>query len=208
LRNQKTAPVYPPKNGWRCGNIVAKKQAIGLPFVGYSPGMKPTRRHNYKKLYEECLKEMAGKDAMMALLQQQQMQWVKERQTFVSIIADQDKELTTRWEQITDQQQMLSLQQQTILGQVAKIAQQQTLIGEQDALIVTQQKELGKNKQELFWLNGLRYQLKEIKKMMYGIRSEKRHQSTEKAIRLQANSWHWIWMPMPGVFARLTAAGR
>ena len=93
---------------------------------------------------------------------------------------------------------MLALHEQTILGQVAKLSQQQTIIGEQKTLIVTQQKDLDKNKQELCWLNGLRYELKEIKKMMYGIRSEKRHQPTEQgdtvaaeqlALDLDADAW-------------------
>jgi len=198
LRNQKSARVCPPKIDWTCGNIIVKNQAVGLAFVGYSPGMKPTQRHHYKKLYAECQKQIAGKDALITLLQQQQTQWVKQRQTFMSIMAGQEKQLTTLQEQITDQQQMLTLQQQTILGQVTKLSQQQTIIGEQNTLIVTQQKELAKNKQELFWLNGLRYQLKEIKKMMYGIRSEKRHPSTEQgnpvageqlALNMGADAW-------------------
>ena len=176
-----------------------QKSGDWFAFCGIlSKCMKPTQRHNYKKLYEDCQRQMAGKDALIALLQQQQRQWVQERQTFVSIIASQEKQLTTQQEQITDQQQMLTLQQQTIHGQAAKLSQQQTVIGEQNMLIVTQQKELDKNKQELFWLNGLRYQLKEIKKMMYGIRSEKRHQSTEQGnpvageqltLNMDADAW-------------------
>lgn len=160
--------------------------------------MKSPQRHNYKKLYQDSQKESAARDALIGLLQQQQLQWVKERQTFTSIIAGYEQRVTAQEEQIADQQQMLVLQQQTIGGQAEKLSQQQTIIQEQNTLIVTQQKELDKNKQELFWFNGLRYQLKEIKKMMYGISSEKRHQLTDPgkaaageqlALNMEADAW-------------------
>lgn len=106
------------------------------------------------------------------MLQQQLMQLVNERQSLHQRLDEQQGK-------IANQQLELEQQQQMIIGQAEKLAQQQTIIQEQNTLITAQQKELDKNKQELFWFNGLRYQLKEIKKMMYGIRSEKRHQPTQ-----------------------------
>jgi antitoxin component of MazEF toxin-antitoxin module len=134
--------------------------------------MKPAARHNYKSLYQDCTRQSAGKDSVIGMLQQQLMQLVNERQSLYQRLDEQQT-------QIANQQVVLEQQQQTIGGQAEKLAQQQIIIGEQNTLITSQQKELNKNKQELFWCNGLRYQLKELKKMMYGIRSEKRHQLTE-----------------------------
>jgi len=90
-----------------------------------------------------------------------------------------DKLSVKYWGQLSTEKNLTIIkkqQKQTILGQAEKLSQQQTIIQQQNILITTQQKQLNKNKQELSWLNGLRYQLKEIKKMMYGIKSEKRHQ--------------------------------
>ena len=153
--------------------------------------MKPAARHNYKSLYQDCIRQSAGKDSVVGVLQQQLMQLVNERQSL-------HQQLDEQQVQIANQQLVLEQQQHMILGQGEKLAQQQTIIQELNTLITTQQKELDKNKQELFWFNGLRYQLKEIKKMMYGIRSEKRHQLTEQsnpvageqlALDMDADAW-------------------
>ena len=139
--------------------------------------MKPAQ--NYKALYNNCTKQSAEKDSLIVLLQQQLMQLVGERQTLTGIISGQQEQLTDQAVQITDQQTTIDQQLWTIAGQAEKLFQQQTIIQEQNSLITTQQKELDKNKGELLRLGNLRYEMATIKKWIYGIKSEKRHQPTD-----------------------------
>jgi transposase len=142
--------------------------------------MKRTPRHNYKALYLDCEKQSAGKDALIALLQQQQLQWAGERKTFIAVIADQQQQLSVQQEEIAYQQEAVRLQLQTIAGQAEKIGQQQIIIGEQDNLIIKQQNELEQNKKALFKLATITHELRMLKRFVYGIKSEKRHQFTEQ----------------------------
>jgi transposase len=134
---------------------------------------------NYKALYNNCTKQSAGKDSLIGLLQQQLTQLAGERELLTSIITDQREQLTQQAAQITDQQLAIDQQLQTIAGQDEKLSLQQTIIQEQQALITSQQKELENNKRELLRLGNLRYELNTIRKWIYGIRSEKRHQPTD-----------------------------
>ncbi len=87
-------------------------------------------------------------------------------------------ELLQQATRIADQRTTLDQQLRTTLGQAEKLSQQQTIIQEQHELIDTQQKELDKNKKELLHLANLRYEMATLKKWIYGIKSEKRHQPT------------------------------
>jgi len=139
--------------------------------------MKPAQ--NYKALYNNCTKQSAEKDSLIVLLQQQLMQLVSERQTLVGVIADQQEQLAVQAVQITDQQITIDHQLRTIAGQAQKLLQQQTIIQEQNSLITTQQKELDNNKRELLRLGNLRHEIRVLKKWIYGIKSERRHQPTD-----------------------------
>ncbi len=134
---------------------------------------------NYKALYNNCAKRSAEKDSIIALLQQQLMQLVSERQSLTAVLEDQQVQLSQQAAQITDQQIVLDQQHQTIAGQAEKLSQQQTIIQEQNNMIAIQQQELGKNKKELLRLANLRYEMATIKKWVYGIKSEKRYQPTD-----------------------------
>ena len=142
--------------------------------------MKRVPRHNYEALYLDCQKQSSGKDALISLLQQQQLQWAGERKTFIAVMASQQQQIATQQEHITHQRDTVLLQQQTIDGQTEKIGQQQIIIGEQDKLIVKQQNELEQNKKALFKLEAINHELRMLKKFVYGIKSEKRHQLTEQ----------------------------
>lgn len=161
--------------------------------------MKPAKRHNkYKSLYEDSIKQSADKDILIALLQQQQLQWMTDRQTFITVNAGMQQQIEAQQEQIADQQETIHLQQQTIGGQAEKLAQQQIIIHEQDTLITTQQEELDKNKKALVKLEDMRHELRGLKKFVYGIKSEKRHQPTDPdkpavgdqlALSMEVDAW-------------------
>jgi len=136
------------------------------------------RTQNYKTLYNTCTKHSAEKDSLIVLLQQQLMQLAGERQSLTAVIAGQQEQLDVQATQIKDHQTTIDLQQQMIAGQSEKILQQQIIIQEQNSLITTQQKELHKNKKDLFRLDNLRFEMATLKKWVYGIKSEKRHQPT------------------------------
>jgi len=142
--------------------------------------MKRSPRNNYKALYLDCQKQSAGRDALIALLQQQQLQWAGERKTFIAAMASQRQQIATQQEHITHQHDSVRLQQQTIAGLAQKMEQQQSIIGEQDKLIVKQQNELDQNKKALFKLEAISHELRMLKKFVYGIKSEKRHQLTDE----------------------------
>lgn len=129
--------------------------------------MKAAR--NYKALYHECAKQDAAKDRLITLQHEQITQLANEQRTSQRIIAAQALEIK-QLQQIHDQQQ------QTILGQAERLSQLQTIVAEQNTTIASQQNQLVKNKKEILRLDNLRYELINLKKWVYGIKSEKRHQ--------------------------------
>jgi transposase len=158
--------------------------------------MKP--RVNYKALYQQCINEHAVKDSLIALLQQQLAQMAGERQTLTGIIASQQEQLTEQAAQMNGQQAVIEQQHRVIAGQAEKLTQQQTIIHEQNTLVASQQNELDKNKKELLHLSNLRYEMIALKKWIYGIKSEKRHQPTgpgkaamgdQLVLDMQVDSW-------------------
>lgn len=153
---------------------------------------------NYKALYNDCTKQGADKDSLIVLLQQQLMQLASERQALTAVIVHQQGQLAGQATQINEQQIVLERQRQAITGQSEKLSQQQTIIQEQNSLIAIQQKELDKNKRDLLRLDNLRYEMATIKKWVYGIKSEKRHQPTDMGkgnagdqlvLAMQVDSW-------------------
>lgn len=130
--------------------------------------MKSAR--NYKALYQQCAKQSAVKDRLIAVQQSQIMQLVDENHALRTVNSDQA-------EQIKQYQQLQIQQQATILGQAEKLSLQQAIITEQQAVNASQQKELNKCKKEILRLDNLRYELMNLKKWIHGIRSEKRHQA-------------------------------
>ena len=153
---------------------------------------------NYKALYDTCAKQSAQKDSLIVLLQQQLNQLALERQSLNAVIVGQQEQLSQQATRIADQQTTLDQQLHTINGQAEKLSQQQTIIHEQHALIGTQQEELDKNKKELIRLGNVRYEMATIKKWIYGIKSEKRHQPTapvkanigdQLTLAMEVDSW-------------------
>ncbi len=160
--------------------------------------MKQSARHNYKALYQECSRQSADKDRLIALLQAQTTQLASERQTKENIIVTLQAQLAEKQAKLNRQDVQLTLQQQTILGQDEKLAQQQRIISEQQEIIADQQKKLDQNQKNLFKLEDLRHQLRLCKKMLFGIKSEKRHQPTDQvkievggqlSLTMEVDSW-------------------
>lgn len=158
--------------------------------------MKPAQ--NYKSLFNSCTKQSAEKDSLIVLLQHQLMQLAGERQTLTAVISDQQGQLLHQAAEIQQQRAIIEQQRHTISGQDEKLLQQQTIIQQQDRLIVTQQKELDENKKELFRLDILRYEMANLKKWVYGIKSEKRHEPTSPVkveaggqlmLNMEVDSW-------------------
>jgi transposase len=154
--------------------------------------------NNYKDLYNNCTEQSAEKDSLIALLQQQLMQLFGERESLTTVITDQQGQLSGQTIQIADLLATLDLQLRTIEGQAEKLSQQQTIIQEQNNMIASQQKELDKNKKDLLRLDILRYEMATLKKMVFGIRSEKHHQPTgpvkpnagdQLVLAMEVDSW-------------------
>lgn len=176
--------------------LIVLEGLLVLHLLVSLPVMATTK--NYKTLYEACAKQCAQKDRLIVLLQQQLGQLTEERQMLTTLIADLQQQLSDQTAQIKELQTGMHLQQQTIAAQTAQLSQQKTIITEQNILIETQQKELTKNKKDLFSLQQLRYEMATLKKWIYGIKSEKRHQpqaaqrpqpGDQLSLALDADSW-------------------
>jgi transposase len=160
--------------------------------------MKKSVRHNYKALYQQCSRQSADKDRLIALLQSQTTQLANERQTKENIIVTLEVQLAEKQAQLNRQDVQLALQQQTIFGQDEKLAQQQRIISEQQEIMTDQQKKLDQNQKDLFKLDDLRHQVRICKKMLFGIKSEKRHQPAapfkielggQLSLTMEVDSW-------------------
>ena len=151
--------------------------------------MKSAR--NYKALYQQCAKESAKKDRLIAVQQSQIMQLADENHALRTVNGDQSA-------QIKQYQELHAQQQATILGQAEKLSLQQAIITERKAVNASQQKELDKQTKEIRRLDNLRYELMNLKKWIHGIRSEKRPQPNgpdkstsgdQLSLTMEVDSW-------------------
>jgi transposase len=138
--------------------------------------MNRAHRSNYKKLYQDSVKQIADRDVLISLLQQQQVQMVNDRTNLLTVIVELREQLSGQQALIDQQREENELHKQTILRQAEKITQQQQLIAQQDELVASQQKQLDRNQKDLGRLSRLQYELAMLKRFMYGIKSEKRHE--------------------------------
>lgn len=131
---------------------------------------------NDKTLYTTLAKNNAEKGRLIDVLQQQLTQLAAARQTLNEVIASQQEQLTHQAVQLTEQQTLIARYREIIRDQGEKLSQQEIIIAEQNILVVTQQRELDNCKSELVHLHGVRYELIALKKWVFGMKSEKRHQ--------------------------------
>jgi transposase len=167
--------------------------------------MNPKGRYNYKALYLASVKQGAQKDELLAQKvhliarqQQQLMQLGSDRRTLTDVISTQNKQLTEQADLISTLRHRDMLQQQIIGEHEQRSAQQQSVIKQQINLITDLKTEREKDKKQLLRMDELRHQLRTLKKMCFGIKSEKRHQptgqSTVKAgaqlsLSMEVDSW-------------------
>lgn len=153
---------------------------------------------DYKALYRQAQQQLAQRDAVIFLLQEQQMRMTEERQVHLRLIAEQDQHLAESRRQASDLQQVNAWQRETIVQLEMKQGQYQELIARQDTLIRDQQQQLDRQQKESLRLTRLQYQLTMLKRQLYGIRSEKRHLPAEGSnqdvgqqllLNLEAENW-------------------
>lgn len=134
---------------------------------------------DYKALYEQALHDTMQRDVMITLLQNNIAESVKQQQRLGEIVSLQNEDIRKKDQHIAVQNDLVALQQQMIHGQTEKIAQQERIITAQNSLVNTQQQQLDKNARELSSLAMIKHELRLLKKMIHGRKSEKFYASTD-----------------------------
>jgi len=139
--------------------------------------MKAAPHIDYKALYEQGLQHGRQQGKIIALLQNDVSKCIKEQQRLCQVVSSLQKALIQKEQQIAQQHTIIAAHEQTIHSQSAKIQQQECIITSQNKLIEEQKKELEQNKKDLFSLALVKHELKVLKKMIHGRRSEKHYPS-------------------------------
>lgn len=142
--------------------------------------MKAAPHIDYKLLYEQALKDVSSRDVMITLLQKNNTESIKQQERLAGLLRQQHDLLLEKDQQFQDQITLNILQQKTINNQNGMIAQQGKVINDQNAVINSQEQQLEENRKQLSSLVMVKHQLKILKKMIYGRRSEKLYASTDK----------------------------
>lgn len=130
---------------------------------------------SYKSLYLSCLKQMEAQQELVAIQQEQLLLLQEERESKDSLLWAQDHLICQQNQLLTQRELQLKDQQQTILQQVEQLSQYDMLIRKQDQQLVSQQQQLDQQRRQLIKQQQSSYELKALKKWIFGIRSEKRH---------------------------------
>ena len=141
--------------------------------------MKVAPHIDYKALYEQAQIDIIHRDRMIVLLQENNTASAKQQQRLHDIVAEQARIINHKDEQIDDLKTNNELLQKTINGQCEKLKQQQEIIGSQNKLIQTQVQELLQNSKQLSKLAMVKHELRLLKKMIFGRKSEKHYSSTD-----------------------------
>src|SRR2546425_4804089 len=141
--------------------------------------MKAAPHMDYKALYEQGLQHNKEQGKLIALLQGNVSKCIKEQQRLGQVVTSLQKLLIEKEQHIAEQHNVIALHEQTIHSQTARIGQQESIITSQNKLIADQQKELEQNKKDLSRLALVKHELKVLKKMIHGRRSEKHYPSGE-----------------------------
>ncbi len=129
-------------------------------------------RHNYKKLFLQCIQENADKDQRIALLEQ----YITEQHAREDIQLQINSELKASEEELW-QENILEKEKNSQLSDLNQ--RQEELIIELNITVSGQQKEINKNKALRVRLNEVVFELRMLKRSMYGRKSEKHHRATE-----------------------------
>lgn len=137
--------------------------------------MKAASHIDYEALYEQGLQHISRQHKVIALLKQDVSKSIEQQQRLGHLASSLQKVLIQKEQHIAQQHTIITAHQQTILGQLEKLQQQQSIILEQNELIGLQKKELEQNKKDLSSLALVKHELKVLKKMIHGRRSEKHY---------------------------------
>ena len=142
--------------------------------------MKAAPHINYKALYEQALVGIGQRDKMIALLQDKATQSAKQTQQLSQQVKELNKVISKRDQRINEQDSLITILRQTMSGQDEKITQQAKIITGQNNRIIAQQKELDQFHKELGSLEMIKHELKVLKKLVFGRKSEKHYATTEE----------------------------
>jgi hypothetical protein len=134
---------------------------------------------DYKALYEQAQIDIIHRDRMIVLLQKNNTASAKQQQRLHDIVAEQARINNQKDLQIDDLTTHNELLKKTINGQGEKLKQQEEIIGSQNKLIQTQVQELLQNSKQLGKLGMVKHELRLLKKMVFGRKSEKHYCSTD-----------------------------
>jgi transposase len=148
--------------------------------------MKGAPDIDYKALYQQCLRHDKKQEKRIASLQDDITKTIQRQQHLSQAISGMQKTLIEKEGVIEVQKTSIEGHLQTIGNQALKMEQQEQLITSLDQLVVAQQKELTQQKKDLSHLAMVRHELKVLKKMIHGRRSEKHYskdttEQTDKA---------------------------
>jgi transposase len=157
----------------------AGKSCVWFGFCCYINHLKLSPHIGYKALYEQAQIDIIHRDKMITLLQQNNTASAKQQERLGVIVAEQNRIIFQKDEQINDYKTLNELLQKTVTGQNEKLEQLQEIIGSQNHLIKTQVQELLQNSKQLSKLAMVKHELKLLKKMVFGRKSEKHYCSTD-----------------------------
>lgn len=135
--------------------------------------MKGAPHIDYKALYQESLRHNQQQQKRIASLESDIVITLQQQQLLALAISGIQKTLIEKEEIIAAQKNIIDAHLQQIHNQALKMEEQSQLITSLDQLVVAQQKQLSQNKRDLSHLAMVKHELKVIKKMIHGRRSEK-----------------------------------
>ena len=139
--------------------------------------MKAAPHIDYKALYQQSVIAIKEQARVISLLKNDVTKCVKEQQRLGQVVNLMHKTLINKEELILGQQHLIVSHEQNIHNLALKINQQESIITSQTQAIVEQQQEIIQNKKALSSLAMVKHELKLLKKMIHGRRSEKHYPS-------------------------------
>ncbi len=139
--------------------------------------MKAAPHIDYKALYQQGVADGRKQAKVISLLRDDVIKCVKEQQRLGQAVSSLQKTLFQKEALIADGQKVIASHEHTINTLALKISQQESIVASQTTLIVEQLKEISQNKKDLSTLAAVKHELKVLKKMIHGRRSEKHYPS-------------------------------
>jgi len=133
--------------------------------------MKPSSPHKNS----DCAQQLSAAVQMIAMLEQTVMSLQQSNEDLIQGHREKDIIIAQRDQTITTLLTRQKIDQQTITALEEKDLQNKILIGKLNNVVSEQLLRLQKNKGEIFDYKMLRYQWMQLKKMIWGRKSEKRH---------------------------------